>query len=53
MKEITEFVTAKARAVTHPVFGKVVNERPVKPPVSKQTRKQVGFNSGPRKISIF
>ena len=46
VKDITEFVTAKARAATHPVFGKVMNERPLKPLVSKQTRRQAsGFST--------
>ena len=27
VKDITEFVIAKARAATHPVFGKIVNDR--------------------------
>ena len=49
VKDITEFVTAKARAATHPVFGKVVNERPLKPLVSKQTRRQAsGFQLRPK-----
>ena len=26
IEDVTKFVTAKARAATHPIFGKVVNE---------------------------
>ena len=44
MKDITEFVTAKARAATHPVFGKVFNERPVKLPVGKPRRQASDFS---------
>ena len=44
VKDIMEFVTAKARAATHPVFGKVVNERPVKLPVAKPRRQASGFS---------
>ena len=44
MKDITEFVTAKARAATHPVFGKAVNERQVKLPDGKPRRQASGFS---------
>ena len=44
VKDITEFVTAKARAATHPVFRKVFNERPVKLPVGKPRRQTSSFS---------
>lgn len=39
VKDIMEFVTARARAATHPVFGKIFNENKVRPPSGKPQRK--------------
>eukprot|EP00794_Sanderia_malayensis_P013184 gene13184-14532_t len=36
--DITEFVSTKARAATHPIFGKIVNENKFKPVVNQQRR---------------
>ena len=39
IKDIMDFVVAKARAVTHPIFGRVTNERITKPPTIKTPRR--------------
>ena len=38
IEDVTEFVTAKARAATHPIFGKVTNESRGKPEETKGKR---------------
>ena len=35
LNDITAFVTARARAATHPIFGKIANESKGKPLISK------------------
>ena len=45
IEDVTKFVTAKARAATHPIFGKVVNENRGKQEESKGKR-QFGSKAG-------
>ena len=45
IEDVTKFVTAKARAATHPIFGKVVNENRGKQEESKG-RRQFGSKAG-------
>ena len=45
IEDVTKFVTAKARAATHPIFGKVVNENKGKQEDSKG-RQQFGSKAG-------
>lgn len=46
VEDVTRFVTAKARAATHPVFGKVVNDNKVKPSFKPTPRRKAdGFSS--------
>lgn len=41
VKDITDFVTAKARAATHPIFGKVINENRAKQ-INGEPKRQLG-----------
>ena len=45
IEDVTKFVTAKARAATHPIFGKVVNENKGKQEDNKG-RRQFGSKAG-------
>lgn len=44
VKDITDFVTAKARAATHPIFGRVINENRTKQANGKPKR-QLGHRA--------
>ena len=46
VRDITDFVTAKARAATHPIFGNVVNEYKAKQDLDKQRRRRSSKANG-------
>ncbi|XP_078357279.1 uncharacterized protein LOC144642164 [Oculina patagonica] len=46
IKDIMDFVVAKARAATHPIFGNVTNERNFKPPTIQPPRKSRNRGNG-------
>ena len=46
IKDIMDFVVAKARAATHPIFGRVTNESITKPPTIKPPRRSRNRENG-------